>query len=77
MSSVMSDGRCPKCDSDSVHVVDASQLAVPISTFRVAPLGLLVCVRCGAVELYVKDREFLPEIAEKYVSVAELREAES
>ncbi len=73
----MSNGQCPECNSDSVHVVDAAHLAIPISTFLVAPLGFLVCVRCGRVELYVKDKELLPKIAEKYVSVAELKELDS
>lgn len=73
----MSDGRCPKCNETSVHVVDASHLAVPISTFSVAPLGFFVCVRCGHVELYVRDKELLPKIAEKYISVTELKETGS
>ena len=73
----MSDGRCPGCGSESVHVVDVSSLSVPLSAFSVAPLGLYVCAGCGRAELYVKDKELLPKIAAKYVSVAELREAGS
>ena len=71
----MGDGQCPKCGAESVHVVDGSGLNIPLSAFSVAPLGLYVCVACGHAELYVKDRELLPRIAAKYVSVAELREA--
>lgn len=71
----MSNGRCPKCDSTGVHVVDVAHLAIPISTFSVAPLGCYVCAGCGYVELYVKDKGLLPAIAGKYVSVAELKEA--
>lgn len=73
----MSEGRCGSCGSESVHVVDVSSLAIPLSAFSVAPLGLYVCVVCGRAELYVKDRELLPKIAAKYVSLAELREAGS
>ena len=69
----MSDGRCHRCNSESVHVVDAGSLSIPISAFSVAVLGLYVCVSCGYAELYVKDREMLPKIAAKYVSVAELK----
>lgn len=73
----MSDGRCPRCGSEGVHVVDVGSLSVPLSAFSVAPLGLYVCAGCGYAELYVKDKELLPKIAAKYVSVAELREAGS
>jgi predicted nucleic-acid-binding Zn-ribbon protein len=73
----MRDGRCPKCDSGSVHLVDAAHLAIPVGRLQVAPLDYLVCAGCGYVELYVKDRELLPKIAEKYVSLAELRESDS
>lgn len=73
----MSEGRCPRCGSESVHVVDTTSLKIPLSAFSVAPLGLYVCAGCGHAELYVKDRELLPKIAAKYVSVAELREAGS
>lgn len=71
----MSDGQCARCGSSGVHVVDASHLSIPVSTFAVAPLGLYVCAGCGHVELYVKDKELLPKIAARYMSVAELREA--
>ena len=73
----MSDGRCAGCGAESVHVTDVSSLTIPLSAFSVAPLGLYVCVACGRAELYVKDRELLPKIAAKYVSVAELKEAGS
>ncbi len=73
----MSDGRCPRCGSESVHVADVSSLSIPLSACSVAPLGLYVCAGCGYAEPYVKDREPLPKIAAKYVSVAELREAGS
>ncbi len=73
----MSDGRCPKCGSEGVHVVDGSTLSVPLGAFSVAPLGLYVCAGCGYAELYVKDKELLPKIAAKYMSVAELKEAGS
>ena len=73
----MSDGQCPKCGSESAHVVDAGGLSIPLSAFSVAPLGLYVCAGCGYAELYVKDKELLPKIAAKYVSLAELKEAGS
>ena len=73
----MGDGRCPRCGSESVHVVDGCSLSVPLGAFSVAPLGLYVCAGCGYAELYVKDRELLPKIAAKYVSVAELKGAGS
>ena len=72
-----SEGQCAKCDVASVHVVDAGGLTIPLGAFAVAPLGLYVCVACGHAELYVKDKELLPKIAAKYVSVAELKEAGS
>ncbi len=73
----MSDGRCPKCEAESVHVVDAPGLTIPLSAFSVAPLGLYVCARCGYAELYVKDKELLSKIAARYVSAAELKEIDS
>jgi len=73
----MGEGRCPRCGSEGVHVVDVTGLSIPLSAFSVALLGLYVCAGCGHAELYVKDRELLPKIAAKYVSVAELREAGS
>ena len=73
----MSDGRCAGCGSESVHVVEAGGLSIPLGAFSAAPLGLYVCVGCGRAELYVKDGELLPKIAAKYVSVAELKEAGS
>ncbi|HEX8291776.1 MAG TPA: hypothetical protein VF570_08485 [Pyrinomonadaceae bacterium] len=73
----MSGGRCPGCGSASVHVADVSSLSIPLGAFSVAPLGLYVCAECGYAELYVRDRELLPKIAEKYVSVAELKEVDS
>ncbi|HEX8560659.1 MAG TPA: hypothetical protein VF668_21375 [Pyrinomonadaceae bacterium] len=73
----MSDGRCAKCGSESVHVVDAAGLSIPVSAFSVARLGLYVCAACGHAELYVRDAEMLPKIAARYVSVAELKEAGS
>ena len=73
----MGDGQCPRCGSASIHVVDAGSLAIPLSAFSVAPLGLYVCVGCGHAELHVKDKELLPKIAAKYVSVAELKGAGS
>lgn len=73
----MSDGRCHGCGSASVHVVDGGGMTIPLGAFAVAPLGLYVCVACGHAELYVKDRELLPKIAARYVSVAELGEAGS
>ena len=73
----MADGTCPACGSASVHVVDVSSLAIPLGAFSVAPLGLYVCAGCGRAELYVKDKELLPKIAARYVSVAELKEAGS
>lgn len=73
----MGDGRCLRCGSASVHVVDAVRLAIPLSAFSAAPLGLYVCAGCGHAELYVQDEELLPKIAAKYVSVAELKEGGS
>lgn len=73
----MSDGQCPRCGSASVHVVDAGSLVIPLGALSVAPLGLYVCAGCGYAELYVKDKELLPKIAAKYVSVAELKGAGS
>ena len=70
----MTDRRCHRCDSPDIHLADV-HLSIPVSAFAVAPLGAYVCVACGRVELYVKDRELLPKIAEKYVSLAELKEA--
>ena len=70
----MRDGQCPKCGSGGVHLVDAAHLAIPVGRLHVAPLEYLVCARCGYVELYVKDKGLLPKIAEKYVSIAELKE---
>jgi hypothetical protein len=73
----MGDGECFRCSSASVHVVDVTSLAVPLRELSVAPLGLYVCAGYGHAELYVKDKELLPKIAAKYVSVAELKEADS
>jgi hypothetical protein len=48
---VMGDGECPGCSSAGVHVVDVTDLAIPLCAFSVATLGFYVCVGCGHAEL--------------------------
>lgn len=65
----MKNGQCPKCESEEVHVVSTTRNNIRI------PLGVLsgrsatnlhVCVECGHVEIYVKDKTVLPKIAERW-----------
>jgi predicted nucleic-acid-binding Zn-ribbon protein len=70
----MKEGQCPKCESRSVYLVESIEMGIKTGAFKEAPLVLYVCVGCGYVELYVKDSDSLPSIAEKYMSVRELKE---
>jgi predicted nucleic-acid-binding Zn-ribbon protein len=70
----MRDGQCPKCKSQEVYFVEESELQINLGAFSAAFLSYYVCVSCGYAELYVKDGDLLPKIAEKYMSVRELKE---
>jgi predicted nucleic-acid-binding Zn-ribbon protein len=73
----MRDGQCPKCASQEVYFVEPSELQIPLGAFKAAPLSFYVCVNCGYAELYVKDSDLLPKIADQYMSVRELKEIEA
>lgn len=67
----MKSGNCPKCDAGRVHVVTqtAVEMSIAISWSKTAGVEYYVCAGCGYVELYVKDKAMLPDIAEKYSKV--------
>jgi hypothetical protein len=69
----MKDGKCSKCESTDVHLVSTmrNNFAVPLGmlSFGGSATDLYVCVRCGAVEIYVHDLADLPGIAEKWPKV--------
>lgn len=67
----MKNGICSKCESRDVHVYDkaAIEMSIAISMFNSASLIYYICTNCGYVELFVKNRESLPLIAEKYPKV--------
>ena len=70
----MKSGKCPKCESQEVHIVSSlrTDLAIPLSLLSgSAPINLYVCVRCGYVEIYVHDMTDLPEIAAKWPKVTD------
>lgn len=73
----MKDGQCSKCGLQEVYFAEPSELQINLSAFKAAPLSFYVCVNCGYVELYVKDSNLLPKIAEQYMSVRELKEIEA
>jgi predicted nucleic-acid-binding Zn-ribbon protein len=70
----MKDGQCPKCESQEIYFAEQNELQISLGAFSAASLSFYVCVNCGYVELYVKDMALLPKIAEKYMSVRELKE---
>ena len=59
---------CAKCGSDDVHRVpqQAVEVSIAISWTSTASLDYLVCCTCGAIELSIMDKAYLPKIAEKY-----------
>lgn len=61
-------GRCPKCDSTAIHVVDATrtELSIALGSWSKALVENYCCVSCGYVELYVADEKSLPKIAERW-----------
>ncbi len=68
----MKSGRCPKCESSDVHVVDGNRFepGIPLGGFSSgAFLNAYVCVKCGYVEMYVEDKEDLPKIADRWPKV--------
>ncbi|HVZ41955.1 MAG TPA: hypothetical protein VHI13_21935 [Candidatus Kapabacteria bacterium] len=62
----MRNGICPKCASETVHLVEAYRLAdhnIPITRWNSAGLDYYVCVTCGFVESYVHDGKELAALA--------------
>jgi hypothetical protein len=70
----MKDGQCSECSSGEVYYVESVEMGINIGAFKEAPLAMYVCASCGYVALYVRKSELLPKIAEKYMSVRELKE---
>ncbi len=67
----MKNGICPKCEAKDVHVVtnNMMEVAVPITWLRRAYINYYVCTNCGYVEIFVKNKYYLPKIAEKHPKV--------
>jgi predicted nucleic-acid-binding Zn-ribbon protein len=67
----MRNGQCPKCNAHEVHLMDGPYelVSVPLSTFSKALMKSYFCVRCGYLELYVRDESDLPKIAKKWSRV--------
>jgi hypothetical protein len=69
---LMKDGICPKCDARAVHLMNgpyADLVHVPISTWSNASTDYYICVECGYLEIYVRDRSDLPKIARRWPRV--------
>jgi predicted nucleic-acid-binding Zn-ribbon protein len=65
----MKNGQCPKCESEEVHVVSTSRniIRIPVGVLSArSATNLHVCVECGYVEIYVRDKTDLPKIAETW-----------
>jgi predicted nucleic-acid-binding Zn-ribbon protein len=62
---------CAKCGSDEVRRVPqtAVEVSIAITWSKTASVDYYVCTACGFIELYVRDKAYLPNIAEKYSKV--------
>ena len=70
----MKSGKCPKCESQEVHIVSSlrTNLVIPLGLLAdVAHINLYVCAQCGYVEIYAHDIADLPEIAAKWPKVTD------
>jgi predicted nucleic-acid-binding Zn-ribbon protein len=67
----MTDVTCVKCGSDEIHRVPqtAVEVSIAITWSKTASVEYHVCTECGFIELYVKDKAYLPNIAAKYPNV--------
>ena len=67
----MRTGVCPKCDAREVHLVEKTptELAIALGWTNTAFVNFYVCTKCGYLEVFVKDRKLLPNIAERYPKV--------
>lgn len=67
----MRSGICTKCGANEVRCVPQPSVEVSIAITWMSTAGIeyLVCTQCGHVELYVRDKQLLPKIAEKYPKV--------
>lgn len=63
--------KCTKCGADEIHLVPqtAVEMSIALTWMSTANIDYYVCVACGFVELYVKEHQLLPKIAEKYPKV--------
>jgi predicted nucleic-acid-binding Zn-ribbon protein len=68
----MKKGHCPKCNAQEVHAMDGpySELVrVPLGWTGGATTNYFICIRCGYVEIYIRNEADLPKIAEKLSKV--------
>ena len=63
---------CTKCGSAEIHRVSqpAIEVSIAISWMKTANVEYHVCTSCGFIELHVKEKEYLANIAEKYPQVS-------
>jgi predicted nucleic-acid-binding Zn-ribbon protein len=71
----MKSGRCTKCHSNNVHVVNSlrNHVVVPLSLLSMvgSATSLYVCVDCGYLEIYVQDLTDLQKIGETWPKVSD------
>ena len=72
----MSNGNCPKCGTDNVYATNVFNRSLALPTSESDVLGVravvnqpvetrhLLCARCGYLETYVVDRDFLDRLPE-------------
>ena len=67
----MRDGRCPKCDAETVHAVTEPPAGGLLQTGWLSrvPITHYICVTCGYTESYVLDRGRLDEITRTWPEV--------
>ena len=70
----MKTGKCPKCGSNEIYSGESVKAGhnagiLPISTWSSASIIHYVCTDCGYVEGYVREKEKLQKIKEKWSRV--------
>ena len=66
----MTQGKCPKCDSDEIYVkrerLNEGISTLCISIWKDTILTNYVCISCGYVESYVTEKKALEQIKKKW-----------
>lgn len=69
-------GRCPKCDSDAIHVVPGERNEMSIMMdwagfLTSVPVSRYICIACGYVESYIDSAEDRQRIGRKFKRMAQ------